>query len=344
MTETGARRAKGSGRGRPATIYDVAQAAGVSHQTVSRLLKGAENISPERRARVEAALRELHYQPNEAARALATNQSRRIAAFAGHLDEMAPQLILEGAGQTARKAGYVLDIASIGGTDAVRAARAARDAMVRTPLAGVLIAASADELLTALHHEDFDVPLVIEVQASIEGTPGSPHAFELGVRHLLALGHRRFFYVGGPGTWASARKRRQVLLACLAESGAALIGEAEGDWLPGAGYAATSDLMASGATAVVCANDRMALGVLAGLRREGVAVPADVSVTGFDGLEDCAYYAPSLTTVEVDYRGLGAQVMERLLLQIGALAAVSCAPAPPRLVVGESTAPPPVRE
>jgi len=327
---------RGAPPARPATIYDVARASGVSHQTVSRLLKGADNIAPERRLRVEKALRELNYRPNEAARVLATNQGRRIAAFTGHLDEVAPQLILEGAGEVARREGYILEITSIGWGDA-RAHKEVLDSILRAPLAGVLLAASADELLAALRPEDIHVPVVVEVEASLDADPTRQHPFALGVRHLLECGHRSFYFVGGPTNWASARTRRAVFLDLLADAGAVCRGEVAGNWLPGAGEASVEAIVESGVTAVACANDRMALGVLAGLRRRGVDVPGAVSVTGYDGLEDGAYYSPGLTTVEVDYRGMGAAVMDRLLAEVGARSRVGLEPAAPRLILREST-------
>lgn len=326
----------GAGQQRkPATIYDVARLAGVSHQTVARFLRGADNIAPERRARVERAVTELDYQPNEAARALATNQSRRIAVFAWQLGEWGPRLVLEGAARAARAAGYVLDIASLERVDGP-SVREAVDVMTRVQPAGVLIAASSDRLVEALAQVDFGVPVAIEDEAPQDA---ATHPMSLAVEHLLGLGHERFFLVSGPEDWSAARIRRAVVLDRLAAGGARCVDEAAGDWGPGSGHHLVARIVASGATAVCCANDRMALGVLAGLRDAGVDVPGRVSVTGFDGLDDGAYYVPTLTTVLFDFRALGAAATQRLLLAVGAGDAEAVPPAASSLLVRGSTGP-----
>ena len=132
-------------RSRPATIYTVAERAGVSHQTVSRYLRG-ETLRPDNRERVEQAMNALDYQVNEMAQALATKKSHRIGAFVFDLDDWAPQRILAGAAKAARSAGYILDILRVDPEDAVSLRNAVR-LMNRTTLAGVGVSSPSDPVL-----------------------------------------------------------------------------------------------------------------------------------------------------------------------------------------------------
>ena len=300
--------------GQRATIYTVAERAGVSHQTVSRYLKG-ESLRPRNRERVEQALSALNYQVNAEARALATKKSRRIGAFVFDLDDWAPQRVLAGAAEAAREAGYMLDILRVDPGDALSIRDAVR-LMNRTTLAGAVVISPSDPVLERLHLERLKVSFVIEAEPVL--LPGDDravaHPFAQAVAHLADLGHERFFHVGGPRTWLAARNRLAAYREVLVRRGLRNCGETAGEWVPAAGYEAMASYPLDEApTAIVAASDQLALGVLFWLQEHGVRVPHDVSVSGYDGIMDAAYYWPPLTTVAADFARMGRNTVRALL-------------------------------
>jgi DNA-binding LacI/PurR family transcriptional regulator len=306
---------------RVATIYDVAKAAEVSHQTVSRLLKGDSGIRPENRVRIERALKELDYRPNLAARSLATNRSRRIGALVYELQEVGPSKIVQAASDAAREAGYLLDIVSLDPEDD-RAIAEAVALLAQQDFAGILAFAPTDRLNQVMASSTFTVPLHVETESDdlLSGptTSLNGHALGLITEHLLELGHRRLFHVAGPSAWLSARNRTAAYHRALEARGLESIGTVNGDWSAASGYRAGLQIPAdSGVTAAVVSNDQMALGVLRSLSVRGVAVPAEVSVVGFDDIPESAYFSPPLTTVRLDFRCQGRSALKKLLTLIG---------------------------
>lgn len=299
---------------KPATIYTVAEHAGVSHQTVSRFLKG-EKLRPSNRERVERALAELDYQVNDVARALATRTSRRIGAFIFDVDDWAPQRVLSGAAEAAHRAGYILDIVRVNpGTEA--SINQAIRLMNRTTLAGVVVLSPSDSVLERLDLTRLRAPWVVEAErdSSAGGDRSLEHPFARVVEHLADIGHERFVHLGGPRDWLTARNRAAAYREVLSRRGLTNCGETEGEWSAAAGYEAMTRLSIDDApTALVAASDQIALGALAWLRERGVRVPQDVSITGYDGIVDAAYYSPPLTTVSVDFAQLGRLTVEALL-------------------------------
>jgi DNA-binding LacI/PurR family transcriptional regulator len=301
-------------RSRPATIYTVAERAGVSHQTVSRYLRG-ETLRPDNRERVEQAMNALDYQVNEMAQALATKKSHRIGAFVFDLDDWAPQRILAGAAKAARSAGYILDILRVDPEDAVSLRNAVR-LMNRTTLAGVVVISPSDPVLELLQLERLKVPWVVEAEPVLQ--PGDDltlqHPFARVVTHLADLGHERFFHIGGPLSWLAERNRREAYREVIARRGLLNCGETEGLWGAAAGYEAMASYpRADAPTAIVAASDQLALGALFWLQEHGVRVPDDVSVSGYDGIADTAYYWPPLTTMAVDFPRMGRNTVHALL-------------------------------
>jgi DNA-binding LacI/PurR family transcriptional regulator len=328
-----------------ATIYDVARAAGVSHQTVSRLLQGYEGIRPATRERVEAALKELGYRPNLAARSLATSRSHRIGALVYELLEVGPSKTIQGASDAARHAGYLLDIVTLDPTDDV-AVDQALTMMRQEDLAGIVAFAPMDLLSDRIQHADFMVPLLLESDvdegAETAHTSLSDAGMDQVIDYLVSLGHRDFFHVSGPLEWWASRNRAAAFETALERHGLRSLGSLAGNWSSASGYRTGLDLpLDLGITALVAANDQMALGLLRALSERGVSVPADMSVTGFDDTPESEYYLPPLSTVRVDYELQGRALMNRFLAMIGETAAVDVEPCrPPELVVRASTAPP----
>ena len=150
-------------RVRPATIYDVAEAAGVSHQTVSRLLRGFKGIRPETRARVETAIAELQYRPNPAARSLKNGRTHRIGALTHDLTEVGPSKTIDGESHGAHDAGYLLDVVSVDPRDP-HAIEQAIQILRQQELAGVMVFAAADAVAAAVEPAGFAVPVVVDAE------------------------------------------------------------------------------------------------------------------------------------------------------------------------------------
>jgi DNA-binding LacI/PurR family transcriptional regulator len=328
-----------------ATIYDVARLAGVSHQTVSRLLQGYEGIRPATRERVQDALAQLDYRPNLAARSLATSRSHRIGALVYELLEVGPSKTIQGASDAARSAGYVLDIVTLDPRDA-SAVDQALGVMRQQDLAGIVAFAPMDLLGDRIQHADFAVPVLLETDVdethSDVGTTISDSGLDQLVDHLVDLGHRNFFSVSGPLAWGASRRRAAAYEHALARHGLTSLGSVEGNWSSASGYRAGLAIpLDLGITAVLAGNDQMALGVLRALSERGVAVPGDISVTGFDDIPESEFYQPPLTTVRVNYEQQGRALMNQLLSTIDPAHSVADAEREqPTLVARASTAQP----
>jgi DNA-binding LacI/PurR family transcriptional regulator len=328
-----------------ATIYDVARLAGVSHQTVSRFLQGYDGIRPATRERVESALKQLDYRPNLAARALATSRSHRIGALVYELLEVGPSKTIQGASDAARHAGYLLDIVTLDPTDE-NAVDAALAVMRQQDLAGILAFAPMDLLSDRIQHADFAVPLLLETDvdegAAATHTSLSDAGMDQVIDYLVSIGHRDFFHVSGPLEWWASRNRAAAYDSALARHGLESRGSLAGNWSSASGYRTGLQLpLDRGVTALVAANDQMALGLVRALSERGVAVPTDMSVTGFDDIPESEYFLPPLSTVRVDYEQQGRNLMNRFLALIGDRNATPDEPQhAPELVVRASTAPP----
>jgi DNA-binding LacI/PurR family transcriptional regulator len=304
---------------RGATIYDVARDAGVSHQTVSRMLKG-ERVKPGTRQRVERAIAELGYRPNPTARALATNTSRRIGAFVYELHEMGPSQIVQGAADEARRAGYVLDTVSLDPRDDSAIAHAI-ELLGQQQLAGILALAPTRRMAEALDATDYQVPIVVDTEPLYDGTAATESLNVIGARlalqHLYELGHRRIAHVAGPAEWISALNRAAAYERFMTEHDLPVFQVVSDGWAPADGYRAAHALRRGwGATAIFVANDQMALGTLRTLWEQGVRVPKDVSVVGFDDVPEAGYTIPPLTTVRLRFPLQGRHLVARLVEQI----------------------------
>lgn len=321
---------------RPATIYDVASAAGVSHQTVSRLLKGYQGIRPETRARVEQALAALDYRPNLSARSLKSGRSHRIGALTHETSQVGPSRIAEGASAAAREAGYLLDLVSLDMRNP-HAIEESLDLLTQHTLAGVLAFASNDEMVHAFGAVDFRVPVYLEAEAD-DPRSFSETAITALVEHLASLGHRRLLHIAGPPNWSPARGRQHAYESAVQRGGLTSVGVLYGDWSAESGYRALAELAEiPRATAVVAANDQMALGAMLALKERGLRVPDDVTVVGVDDIPEAAYFDPPLTTVRNDFEATGRTAVQRLIARIEGTAAPVTAPREARLVVRRSS-------
>ncbi|WP_197984003.1 LacI family DNA-binding transcriptional regulator [Aeromicrobium sp. CFBP 8757] len=290
-------------------MADVARLAGVSHQTVSRVVNGLPNVQPATRAKVEAAIAELGYRPNTAARALVTRRSSTIGIISTETGLYGPTSIQRTIEEAAREAGYfagsvsLKEITSTGLTGAI-------DHLMRQSVDGIVMIAAQHEALDVIGRHDPGVPLVV-VEGDLSRGPSAvgvdQHRGALeATRHLIALGHTRIAHISGPVNWTEAEARRQgwqdALTGAGLEPGPLLVGDwtAERGYLLGARIARSRDV-----TAVFSANDQMAIGLLRALHEAGVRVPDDVSVVGFDDSPESGYLIPPLTTVRQNFAEVG---------------------------------------
>lgn len=322
-----------------ATIYDVARVAGVSHQTVSRFVKGSSNIATELQGRIELAIAELNYRPNVTARNLATQRPNVIGVLAADIYEYGPTQTLVGIREAAQAAGFLVDVVRVNPAmkpelDAAFQVFQGRD------LAGLLAIAPADALLAAVDEMDLGVPIRVwqEADDRLEGSPFSINELgqDLLVEHLAALGHTRFASISGPQDWISARHRHSGLLDALTRRDLVHVAGAIGDWSASSGHRAVSKL-GRDFTALVAENDQMALGAVLALEDLGISVPNDVSVVGFDDVPESAFFRPPLTTVRQDFVSQGRVAFSRILRDIQPSAPDVLSQVEPILVVRRST-------
>lgn len=299
-----------------ATIYDVARRAGVSHQTVTRYLNGFEGIRPATREKVRAALTELDYRPNGAARWLRTRQSNRIGILAHRMELSGPGRIIAGATTAARRRGFVLDIASMDGEDATSVDEAL-DVITEHQIAGVFATAQTEVVRDAVASRRLDVPVAMDSGEGLAsfGTNPRAHPGRLAAAHLADLGHRRVASVNGPRVWIASAERRNGFFEMAAERGLDVVWQTEGDWSADSGYRAAAQLPDE-VTAVAVANDSMAIGLIYGLAERGIRVPDDVSVIGMDDAPEARFHLPPLSTVRLDFEGEGAYLMNTLIAKI----------------------------
>ncbi|HEV7183388.1 MAG: LacI family DNA-binding transcriptional regulator [Actinomycetales bacterium] len=334
-------------KARAATIFDVARLAGVSHQTVSRVLNDLPNVKPSTRTRVEVAIKQLRYVPSPAARALVTRRSRTIGLIATGSPDYGPSSIVLGFNEAARAARYAVSMSSILDADAA-SVRAAVNLLLRQNVEALVLVAERTSALEAVRSIELGVPLLAVESIGREGfhSVAIDHyaGARLAVEHLIGLGHRRILHLGGPLDAVDAIGRVRGWQDALAAHGLVAPERMVGDWSPASGYAFGRGLSRSDDfTAVFAGNDQMALGLIHGLSEQGLRVPQDVSVVGFDDIPEAAHFSPPLTTVRQDFVALGQAIMNGLLDILQDVEAPDRALTVPQLVVRASTmAPAPI--
>ncbi|MEU8222440.1 LacI family DNA-binding transcriptional regulator [Kribbella sp. NPDC048915] len=324
---------------RPATIHQVASLAGVSHTTVSRYLQDKDSLKPKTRVKVEDAVKALDYRPNLVARSMRTRHTNRLAIVLASGAQF-PGRLLAAASRTAHEAGYQVEIVSVEGGAGERASRI--DELARSGQVEGILALSPVDLTDGAYR----VPIVVSstYDDRLHGLAELADATEMRdiVAYLASLGHRTFLHVAGAEHYASARNRKRVYLETVERLGLRSAGVVDGDWSAQSGFDAVSGLPDdTDVTAVVAANDVVAMGVVRAALARGWSVPGDVSVFGWDDEEMGRFATPSLSTVAVDREAQGRTAVHRLLAEIRGeeipepgLRTIN------HLIVRESTAPP----
>ncbi len=325
-------------------MADVAARAGVSHQTVSRVLNQSPLVRDDTRARVLEAIREMGYRRNSAARQLATNRSGRIGVVATQLRLYGPTMVASSVQQAGHDAGYEVALVALADYDD-GALPAAVDRLLDQAVEALVVAVTHRDAAAQVQALSPPVPVVVvqglaggeQHAAGIDQVAGAVTATE----HLLDLGHRHVAHLTGPRDWVEADQRRDGWRRAHEARGLLPGPELSGDWSPASGHAAGLKIADDpDVTAVFVANDAMALGVMQALHERGRRVPDDVSVVGFDDVPEAAFYWPALTTVTQDFAALGRQALAVTLRVLGGDEDGTAAPLLPELAVRASTAAP----
>lgn len=303
------------------TIRDVAAQAGVSHQTVSRVINGTDYVTPETTARVRQAIAALDYQPNAIARSMARGRTGLTGCIAPNLTDYTFASIIDGADTEMRRHGYFLLSAS------------AEDGATFTTLIDELVNGRRVEGLIVINpyaderhtYLPADFPIVfagarprqeITYSVALDDVAAARQA----TQHLLELGHHHLAHITGPLAEDCSQDRRegfhQALQAANLAPDPAL--EIEGDWSAQSGYQALQQLAQQGPlpTAIFAQNDQMAAGVLRAARDLGLTLPDQLSVIGVDDIPMAAYFSPPLTTMRQDFEAIGHEAARLLLTAI----------------------------
>jgi len=310
----------------------VAEKAGVSGQTVSRVANGSPRVDPQTRSRVEQAMAELGYRPNRAARALRTGRTHTLGLVAQTLATVGNSRMLQTVAESAATRGYAVTVVTLGDHDDIAAAF---DRLRELGVDGAIVLNEATALARDAAAADLRLVVVDSPPDERFTVIGTDHAAgaRAATEHLLAAGHATVHHLAGPAGSFAASERERGWQEALAAAGGPVPDPVRGDWSAASGHRVAAAMLAAGAvTAVFSANDQMALGVLRALAESGRRVPDDVAVVGFDDIADAAQFLPPLTTVRQDFDVLGEQAVRSLVALIdGERPADQCIS--PRLVV-----------
>lgn len=325
------------------SIYDVANHAGVSHMTVSRVLNGHPNIRESTRERVLQAIDEMNYTRSSIARALATSRAMRIGVLVDGPVQFGPNSTLRALESAARNVGYAVSAFSISDEEDSQIDDGVMELVTQGVDALCVIAPRASSL-ARLRQQSTGLPTIV-VKAepdpvwhtvAVDQRAGAT----LAVMHLIEQGHRVIAHLAGPLDWYDAREREGGWRDALALAGLDAPTPVAGDWTSDYGYAFGSSFEVGETTAVFAANDQMALGLIHGLAERGISVPGDVSVVGFDDLPDARHFLPPLTTVRQDFAALGELALRQIVAAIEGEEGVTHDLIEPRLIVRASSARP----
>jgi len=312
-----------------ATIKQVAKAAGVSTQTVSRVINDRPDVAPETRERIQQVIEELDYQPSALARSLIQQRSYTLGVVTAGLKYIGPSRTLNGITSKAEELGYALLLEELPRFDTENI----------KPLLQILLGRHVDGIAWAVPEvgdnrrwveeilNDVPVPVVFLTMqprsgvstVSVDNYPGGV----LATQHLLEQGRRQICHISGPLDWWEARQRKQAWQDTLEKAGIKVADSywVEGNWSSSSGEVAFEQLLRSypEMDAVFSANDQMALSVLQVANRRGIRIPHELAVVGFDNIPESAYFWPALTTISQNQHELGCRTVQELVNQIEAV-------------------------
>lgn len=307
---------------RNASLEDVAQLAGVSAQTVSRVSNKRHNVSEETRTKVLRAMRELNYRPNSAARALKYGRFKTIGVILFDMSNYGNTRTLDSIALAASSAGYSLTLFPIREPTYAGLARAFEQ-LNEAVVDGIILIAD----VRLVDRTEFDAPAEVPIvlantvaskSYAVVDTDQAQGARE-ATQHLLNMGHETVWLIDGPETSFSANSRKEVWRETLIAAGATVHEPYAGDWSANSGYQAGKEIAKDpNVTAVFALNDQMALGAMRAFHEHGLRIPEDISIVGFDDIEEAHSFWPPLTTVRQNFTGVGAACMRIILGEIEA--------------------------
>jgi DNA-binding LacI/PurR family transcriptional regulator len=330
-----------------AGVMDVAEAAGVSAMTVSRVVNRKPGVGPATRARVLEVMQDLGFVPNNSARALRVGRSRALGVICMSTSLHGPSHVLFGVEQAAREEGYATIVVTFNGGDSAGLGRALEQ-LRRSSVEAVIVVSPLVTSGEALRTIASDLPILAiwapsDVGIAVAGTNHFGAAYA-ATRHLLELGHATVWHVSGPLQWTGSEQRLEGWRAALRDAMIKPPPVVEGDWSAHSGYVAGLRILReTNATGIFAANDQMALGVYRAAHECRRRIPDELSVVGYDDDPDSAYYTPPLTTVHQDFEKLGARAFATIhsMMTASRKTPVAVPNETPVLLVRASTAPPP---
>ncbi|MEW5958773.1 MAG: LacI family DNA-binding transcriptional regulator [Chloroflexota bacterium] len=308
------------------TIKQVAHEAGVSTQTVSRVLNNRPDVAPDTRQQIMDIINRLGYQPSALARSLIRQRSFTLGVVTAGLRYSGPSRTINGITTQAEAKGYALLLKKLPKFD-THEVEPILNAVLARQVDGIIwavpeIAQNHNWLLDRL--PDLPVPIIfltMHQQANLSVvTVDNYLGGRLATEHLLEQGFRHIGHLTGPLAWWEARQRKAGWQDALADAGLSVDDNqwVEGNWSPESGETTIGRLLDQypEMEAVFVANDQMALSVLQVACRRGLRVPADLAVVGFDGLPEAAYFCPPLTTVYQNLQELGSLAVQQIVRMI----------------------------
>jgi LacI family transcriptional regulator len=317
-----------SNRKKRVTIKDVAQAAGVSTQTVSRVMNKVSYVSDTTRQRVEEVVEQMGYRPSTLARSLIQQRSYTLGIVTFGLKYIGPSRTLNGIADKADSLGYMLVMKELDNFDISRIDEVV-DSLLARQVDGILWAAPE----IGNNHDWLDerlgnipVPMLFLAMQPRKGISSvatdNYQGAVLATEHLLSLGKRRIGHISGPLTWWEAQERKRGWRETLEKAGIDASDQrcAEGNWSSASGEHAFLQLLDSFPylDSVFVANDQMALSVLREAHLQGIRIPDQLAVIGFDNIPESAHFYPSLTTISQDLQLLGEQAIQNIVEMIQA--------------------------
>ena len=335
------------------TIKEVASVAGVSTQTVSRVINERPDVSPETRKRVQEVIKELDYRPSALARGLIRQRSHTLGVVIAGLRYIGPSRTLSGIAAAAEEAGYSLLLKELSRFD--------EDNI--EPIFQALLSHHADGIIWAVpevgeNHawvnefaRNLEYPLVCLTMeprknisvVSIDNYLGG----RMAMTHLLEQGYRKIGHISGPLDWWEARQRMAAWRDVLQEAGFEVQDDhtVEGNWSSASGAQAIEKLFDqyTDMDSIFVANDQMALSVIQFAGQKGLRIPEDIGIVGFDNIPESAYFRPPLTTIQQDQYNVAKLAIQAFIKTIEAgwqgleQAEPQTIMVPPTLVVRQSS-------
>ena len=340
-----------SDRKKRVTIKDVAQAAGVSTQTVSRVMNKFSYVSEETRQRVEVVVEQLGYRPSTLARSLIQQRSYTLGVVTFGLKFLGPSRTLNGIADQADKLGYMLLMKELDNFEK-HSLNEVMDSLLARQVDGIIWVAPE----IGSNHDWVDksesIPepvlfLAMRPRTGISSVATDNHqGAVMATQHLLENGRKRVGHISGPLSWWEAEERKRGWRETLEKAGLDAPEQfcTEGNWSSASGEQAFLQLLEAypNMDSIFVANDQMALSVLREAHRQGIHVPDQLAVIGFDNLPESAYFYPSLTTISQDLQLLGEEAVQRIVEMIQARQNNQPIPSQsqfiqPTLIVREST-------